>query len=142
MDTPFVSIKDIEKKWFIVDAENKVLGRLATGIAKILIGKHKPEYVHYMDIGDFVVVVNADKVKLTGKKWSDKIYYRHSSYPGGLRQRTALEVHKKHPERLILEAVKGMLPNNKMRAPRLKKLKVYSGVEHPHSAQKPEKLEI
>jgi large subunit ribosomal protein L13 len=141
LDTPTVSSKDIKRDWYIVDAEDKVLGRLATKIAQVLTGKHKPTFVNYIDVGDFVVVVNAEKVKLTGRKWTDKIYYRHSSYPGGLRKQTASEVHKKYPERIIQEAVKGMLPNNKLRTPRLKKLKIYIGTEHPHTAQKPEKLD-
>lgn len=142
MTTPVVCEKDVEKKWYIVDAENKVLGRLATKLASILTGKHKPTFVNYLDVGDFVVVLNADKVKLTGNKWLQKTYYRHSGYPGGLRTQSAQEVLKKYPERLILTAVKGMLPNNKLRSLRLKKLKVYAGTVHPHSAQKPEKLEI
>jgi large subunit ribosomal protein L13 len=137
-----VSAKDIKKNWYLIDAEDKVLGRLATEVAQILTGKRKPTFVNYIDVGDFVVVVNAEKVKLTGKKWSDKLYYRHSSYPGGLTTQTASDVRKKYPEKIILHAVKGMLPNNKLRSSRLKKLKVYVGPEHPHSAQKPEKMEV
>lgn len=142
MNTPMVSAKDIKKNWYLIDAEDKVLGRLATEVAQILTGKRKPTFVNYIDVGDFVVVVNAEKVKLTGKKWSDKLYYRHSSYPGGLTTQTASDVRKKYPEKIILHAVKGMLPNNKLRSSRLKKLKVYVGPEHPHSAQKPEKMEV
>jgi large subunit ribosomal protein L13 len=142
LNTPTVSAKDIKKNWYLIDAEEKVLGRLATEVAQILTGKRKPTFVNYIDVGDFVVVINAEKVKLTGKKWSDKIYYHHSNYPGGLRMQTASDVRKKYPERLILHAVKGMLPKNKLRSSRLKKLKVYVGPEHPHSAQKPEKMEV
>lgn len=142
MNTPVMSVKDIEKKWYLIDAEDLVLGRLATNVARLLTGKHKPEYVDYMDMGDFVVIVNADKVKMTGNKWEDKMYYRHSGYPGGLKVRTASEMKKRFPERIIMSAVKGMLPNNKLRSVRLKKIKVYTGAEHPHVAQKPEKIEL
>lgn len=142
MTTPAISGKDVKKNWFLVDAENKVLGRLATQIAHILIGKHKTTFVHYIDTGDYVVVINADKVKLTGKKWHDKQYFSHSGYPGGVRLQNPTQVKQKYPERLILHAVKGMLPNNKLRSRRLKKLKVYTGTGHPHDAQKPETLDI
>lgn len=142
MSTPTVSVKDVKKRWYLVDAKDKVLGRLASRIAQILIGKHKPTYVHYLDVGDFIVVVNAEKVQLTGRKMDNKIYYRHSSYPGGLKQQTAKDVLKKYPERLIQRAVKGMIPKNKMQNLRMKKLKIYVGENHPHSAQKPEKIEF
>lgn len=142
MTTPSISEKDVKKNWFVVDAENKVLGRLATKIAHVLTGKHKTTFVHYIDTGDYVVVINADKVRLTGKKWQNKQYFNHSGYPGGVRLQNPTQVKQKYPERLILHAVKGMLPNNKLRALRLKKLKVYTGTTHPHSAQKPETLDI
>lgn len=142
MSTPTVSAKDVKKNWYLVDAKDKVLGRLASRIAHILIGKHKPSYVNYMDVGDFVIVVNADKVRLTGKKVTKKVYYRHSGYPGGLRKQTPKDVLSKYPEKMILRAVRGMLPKNKLQALRLKKLKVYVGENHPHSAQKPEKIDI
>ncbi len=142
MSTPTVSIKDVKKNWYLIDAKDKVLGRLASKIAHILIGKHKPTYVQYLDVGDFVVVVNAEKVQLTGNKMEKKIYYRHSSYPGGLKKQTPRDVLKKYPERLIIKAVRGMLPKNKMQSPRLRKLKVYTGENHPHMAQKPEKIDI
>jgi large subunit ribosomal protein L13 len=142
LSTPTVSIKDVKKRWYLVDAKDKVLGRLASRIAQILIGKHKPTYVHYLDVGDFIVVVNAEKVQLTGRKMDNKIYYRHSSYPGGLKKQTPRDVLKKYPERLIKHAVKGMIPKNKMQNLRMKKLKIYVGENHPHSAQKPEKIEF
>ena len=142
MSTPFIREKEINKKWYIIDATNVVLGRLATKVARILSGKNKPEYVDYIDVGDFVIITNIEKVKLTGNKWADKMYYRHSGYPGGLKQINASDLHKKYPERLITHAVKGMLPNNKLRTPRLKKMKLFVGSEHNHSAQKPEVIEL
>jgi len=134
--------KEVEGRWWLVDAKGKVLGRLASQIAKILMGKHKPEYTPHVDTGDYVVVINADKVVLTGKKWKEKIYYWHTGWPGGLRQMTAEEMLKKHPERLIYLAVKRMLPKNKLGRKMLKKLKVYAGDSHPHQAQKPQPLEL
>lgn len=134
--------REVEDRWWLVDAKGKVLGRLASQIAKILMGKHKPEYTPHVDTGDHVVVINADKVVLTGKKWKDKIYYWHTGWPGGLRQMTAEEVLKKHPERLVYLAVKRMLPKNKLGRKLLKKLKVYAGDSHPHQAQKPQPLEL
>ena len=133
---------EIKKEWYEVDAKDKILGRLASEIARILMGKHKPIFSPHIDVGDFVIVTNAEKVKLTGKKWKEKRYYRHSGYIGGLKSRTAEEMRKSFPERIIEYAVKGMLPNNKLRARRMRKLKVYRGPEHPHSAQKPKKLEL
>ena len=134
--------KDIEKKWFLVDAEGKTLGRLASQIAKILMGKHKPIYTPFVDTGDFVVVVNADKIHVTGKKMNSKIYYRHSGYLGGLKQRTLKEMLDKRPEEVIRLAVKRMLPKNRLGRKMLKKLKIYASSEHPHAAQKPEKIEL
>ncbi len=133
---------DIEPKWFIVDAENKVLGRLSTEIARIISGKNKPTYTPFLDTGDHVIVINAEKVVLTGKKETDKIYRTHSLYPGGLKSREARFVRAEKPEAMIEEAVWGMLPKNKIGRKMLKKLKVYRGSEHPHQAQKPEKLEL
>lgn len=132
----------IEKKWYVVDAEGKRLGRLASRIAHILLGKHKPSFIKHIDVGDFVVVTNAEKVVLTGNKEQDKKYYTHSQYPGGLKVTNAEKMRKTHPERLISLAVEGMLPQNKLRDRRLKKLKIYTGNIHPHQAQSPETLTI
>ena len=134
--------KKTEKKWFVVDAEGKTLGRLATRVAHILLGKHKPSFIAHQDVGDFVIVTNAEKVVLTGNKEEDKKYYRHSQYPSGLKVTSAREMRKKHPDRIISEAVKGMLPQNKLRDYRLTKLKVYAGSQHPHQAQNPEPLNL
>ncbi|MFO7607235.1 MAG: 50S ribosomal protein L13 [Desulfurivibrionaceae bacterium] len=142
MKTYLAPLKEIDKKWFVVDASDKVLGRLATEIASRLRGKHKPTYSTFMDNGDFVVVVNAEKIALTGKKWDDKMYYRHSGYMGGLTETTAKEMLVKKPTDIIFKAVKGMLPKNSLGRAQLKKLKVYAGAEHPHEAQQPEKLEL
>lgn len=142
MKTYLTPVKDIERKWYVVDAQDKVLGRLATEIATRLRGKHKPTYSTFMDVGDFVVVVNADKVRLTGKKWDDKVYYRHTGYMGGIKQQTAKELLEKKPEDLVFKAVRGMLPKNSLGRKQLKKLKVYAGGEHPHTAQQPEALEL
>ena len=133
---------EVDKKWYVVDAGEKVLGRLATEIAVILRGKNKPIFTPHMDAGDYVVVVNADKVMLTGNKLEKKIYYRHSGYPGGLKEITAGDMLEKKPERLIRLAVKGMLPKNSLGRRQLTKLKVYAGPNHHHQAQQPEKLEI
>ena len=142
MKTYHTPVEEIERKWFVVDAENKVLGRLASEIAFRLRGKHKPNFSPHMDVGDFIVVVNADKVKLTGNKLDDKVYYRHSGFMGGIKQRTAKEVLEKNPTDLLKMAVKGMLSKNSLGRKQLKKLKIYSGNEHPHAAQQPEMLEI
>jgi large subunit ribosomal protein L13 len=133
---------EVDKKWYLVDAGEKVLGRLATEIAVILRGKNKPIFTPHMDAGDYVVVVNADKVILTGNKLEKKIYYRHSGYPGGLKEITAADMLEKKPERLLMLAVKGMLPKNSLGRRQLTKLKIYAGPNHHHQAQKPEKLEI
>lgn len=132
---------EVERSWYIIDAENKVLGRIATKIAAILRGKHKPVFTPHMDTGDFVVVINAKKVHLTGRKLANKIYYRHTGYPGGLKSMTAEEMLKKKPENIIKLAVQGMLPKNKLGRKQLTKLKVYSGSNHPHKAQTPKVLE-
>jgi len=130
------------KKWWLVDAEDVVLGRLATRIADILRGKDKPLYTPFFDTGDFVVVVNADKVKLTGNKETQKMYYRHSGYMGGIKETSYLRMKATHPERIIMQAVRGMLPKNKLNRKILKKLKVYAGPVHEHKAQKPETLNL
>ncbi len=140
MKTYLPSEDQLEKMWHVVDAEGQVLGRLASRLAPVLMGKEKPLYTDFLDVGDFVIVINADKIKLTGRKWEQKIYYSHSGYPGGLKEIAAIDLLKKHPERLIRFAVKGMLPKNKLGKRRLKKLKVYAGREHPHQAQKPQPL--
>ena len=134
--------EEVKRKWFVVDAKDKVLGRLASKIALILRGKHKSIYTPHVDTGDYVIVVNAEKVVLTGKKLENKKYYSHSGYPGGLKVKTAKELLEKYPERLIIHAVKGMLPKNILGRKMLKKLKVYRGENHPHKAQKPEPLEL
>ena len=133
---------EIERRWYIVDAEGKNLGRLATRIADMLRGKTKPQYTPHVDTGDFVVVVNAEKIQVTGKKLDDKIYYRHSGYPGGLKQRTLREQLERRPTEVLRMAVKGMLPKNRLAARQLTKLKIYAGPEHPHEAQAPQQLEM
>lgn len=140
MKTYLTPVKEIDRKWYVVNADGMVLGRLASEIAMRLRGKHKPTYSTFIDNGDFVVVVNADKIRLTGKKLDEKIYYHHTSYMGGLKQITAGELLAKRPEDLILKAVQGMLPKNTLGRAQLKKLKVYAGAEHPHEAQMPEAL--
>lgn len=142
MKTILTPPKEIEKKWYVVDASSKVLGRLASEIATRLRGKHKPNYSTFMDVGDFVVVVNAEKVRLTGKKMDDKVYYHHTGYIGGIKSMTAKEMLEKKPEEVLRKAVKGMLPKNTLGRAQLKKLKIYSGSEHPHEAQQPETLDI
>ncbi len=134
--------EDIEKKWHIIDANGKALGRLASEVAKILRGKDKPIYTPHVDTGDNVVVINAGKILLTGKKEQDKTYYRHTNYPGGLKTVTAGRLLKKRPESLIEEAVRGMLPRTRLGRAMFKKLKVYPSKEHPHAAQKPEAKEL
>ncbi|MFW6323486.1 MAG: 50S ribosomal protein L13 [Desulfovibrionales bacterium] len=134
--------QDIQREWFVVDAQDKILGRLATEVASRLRGKHKPEYAPHMDNGDFIVIVNAEKIRVTGAKMIDKKYYRHTGYPGGIKETTLKELLDKKPEQVITNAVKGMLPKNRLGRALLKKLKVYSGGEHPHEAQKPMPLEI
>ena len=133
---------EVARDWYVVDAEGKTLGRLATQIANVLRGKNKPAYTPHVDTGDFVVVVNAEKIAVTGAKLDQKIYYRHTGYPGGIKQRTLREQLERRPTEVIRKAVKGMLPKNKLAAAQLTKLKVYAGPEHPHAAQAPKTLEV
>ena len=134
--------EDVKRDWFLVDAEGKTLGRLASEIARILMGKHKPTYTPHVDGGDFVVVVNAEKVRVTGKKLKKKIYYRHTGYMGHLKETKLKDMLKEKPEEVIRLAVRGMLPKNRLRKHRMKRLKVYAGPSHPHTAQKPKPLEL
>lgn len=133
---------EVERKWYIIDAEGKTLGRLATEAATLIRGKHKPQFTPHVDTGDFVVIINADKVVLTGKKLQNKMYYRHSHYPGGLKVTSAQEMLNKKPERMVELAVHGMLPKNRLGEKMKLKLKVYAGSEHPHQAQQPEVYEL
>jgi len=133
---------EVKRDWYVVDAEGKTLGRLASEIARRLRGKHKPEYTPHVDTGDYIVVVNAEKVRVTGNKQSDKIYYRHTGYIGNMKQRTFSEMIQKRPEQVIELAVKGMLPKNPLGRAMYRKLKVYAGTEHHHEAQQPQPLEI
>ncbi len=142
MPTPMPKESEIERKWFVVNADGQVLGRLATRVATILRGKHKPTFTPHLDAGDHVVVVNAEKVHLTGRKLRDKIYRWHTGYIGGLREVNAEKMLRTHPERVIEWAVQGMLPKNRLGRAMAKKLKVYRGAEHPHQAQRPEPLEL
>ena len=142
MKTYLAPVNEIERKWYVVDAEDKILGRLATVIASRLRGKHKPTFSPFIDNGDFIIVTNADKIQLTGKKWDDKKYYHHTGYMGGIKETTAKELLVKHPTDLVFKAVKGMLPKNKLGRAQLKKLKVYAGSDHPHKAQQPAELVI
>jgi large subunit ribosomal protein L13 len=142
MKTFTPTLQDIDRGWFVVNAENKVLGRLATTIAIRLRGKHKPEFAPHMDNGDFIVVVNAAKVKVTGNKLDQKIYNRHSGYMGGLKQTKLRTMLQTRPEHVLEHAVKGMLPKNRLGRALLKKLKIYPGADHPHTAQKPQTLDI
>ncbi|MBC7240872.1 MAG: 50S ribosomal protein L13 [Anaerolineae bacterium] len=134
--------KDIQREWYVVDAAGKTLGRLATEIAKILRGKHKPYYTPHMDCGDYVIVINADKIRVTGRKLDQKMYYWHSGYPGGLKSVTLRRQLQTHPERVLQAAVRGMLPKNRLGRKMFKKLKVYASPEHPHQAQQPKPLEL
>ena len=140
MATYMAKKEETDRKWHLIDANGKTLGRLASRVAMILRGKHKPTFTPHVDTGDFVIVVNAGKVNLTGKKWKDKLYIHHSGYPGGLKSISAEKMKEKKPERLITMAVQGMLPKNKLGRKLLKKLKVYDGETHPHQAQQPEVL--
>ena len=142
MKTYVATPAERERNWFVVDATGKTLGRLATQLADTLRGKRKPEYTPHVDTGDFVVVVNAEKITVTGKKLDDKIYYRHSGYPGGLRSRTLREELERRPTEVLRKAVKGMLPKNRLARAQLRKLHVYTGPEHPHEAQAPKPLEL
>lgn len=142
MKTYMANNQTVERKWFVVDAEGKRLGRMATEVATLLRGKHKPTFTPHVDCGDYVIVVNAEKIELTGNKWDDKKYYRHSRYPGGLKTTTAKVMNKNFPERMIEFAVKGMLPKGKLGRAMFTKLYVYAGPEHKHAAQQPEVYEL
>ena len=141
MPTPMPKVSETERKWFVVDAEGAVLGRLATRVATVLRGKHKPTFAPHLDVGDHVVVINAEKVHLTGRKLRDKMYRWHSGYIGGLREVSAEKMLRSHPERMIEWAVQGMLPKNRLGRAMAKKLKVYRGADHPHQAQSPTAME-
>lgn len=140
MKTVIPKIDSIERKWYLIDAQDEVLGRLASQVAFLLRGKHKPEFTPHLDLGDHVVVINADKIKVTGRKPSQKIYKRYSGYPGGLRTKPMEKMMQERPGRVFFHAVKGMLPKNRLGRKMIKKLRVYAGSEHPHLAQKPEAL--
>jgi len=142
MKTYVATPADRERNWLVVDAAGKTLGRLATQVADQLRGKRKPEYTPHVDVGDFVIVINAEKIAVTGNKLADKRYYRHSGYPGGLRSRTLGDMLERRPEEVIRRAVRGMMPRNRLARKQLTKLKVYAGPDHPHAAQKPQPLEI
>ena len=141
MKTQFAKKEEINRKWYVVDASDAVLGRLAVTVATYLRGKNKPIFTPNVDTGDFIIVINADKVRLTGNKMTDKTYYHHSGYIGGIKAKTAQEIHVSAPERIIEKAVWGMLPKNRLGRAMIKKLKVYKGQEHPHKAQSPEILQ-
>ena len=140
MKTKVLKTSEVKRNWYVVDATDKVLGRLASRIARVLIGKHRAQYTPHVDSGDFVVVINADKFRVTGKKMTDKLYYSHSMYPGGLKKISLELMLEKHPERVIYHAVSGMLPKNRLRARRLKRLKIYTDAKHPHAAQSPKEI--
>ncbi|MFW6266113.1 MAG: 50S ribosomal protein L13 [Halanaerobiales bacterium] len=142
MSTYMAKPDEIEREWFVVDAKGKTLGRFASQVAKILRGKHKPTYTPHVDSGDFVIVVNAEKVELSGDKWADKEYIRHSQYPGGIRKTPYEDLREIKPELIIEKAVRGMLPHNKLGRKIFKKLKVYAGPDHPHQAQQPKEIEL
>ncbi len=142
MGTYTAKMEDVERSWYIVNAENKVLGKLAAEVASILRGKHKPIFTPHVDAGDFIVVVNAEKVHLTGRKLDKKLYFSHSGYPGGLRVKSAGKMLKEKPEEVIRHAVRGMLPKNRLGRRLITKLKIYTGPDHPHQAQNPKELKI
>lgn len=142
MRTFMAKANEVERKWYVIDAEGKTLGRLASEVASILRGKNKPIFTPNVDTGDHVILINAAKIHLTGKKLTDKIYYRHSMHPGGLKTRTALEMRTNYPERMLELAIKGMLPKNSLGRQMYKKLHVYAGAEHTHQAQQPEVYEL
>lgn len=142
MKTLFAKKTDVSQKWLIIDADGMVVGRMASQVAKILRGKNKPIFTPHVDTGDFVIIVNADKVRLTGNKLDNKTYYRHTGYPGGIRETKAKDVMKNNPERIIFSAVRGMLPKTILGRQQITKLKVYSGPDHPHKAQNPEAVNI
>lgn len=140
--TPSTNPADVDHKWYVVDAENQILGRLATTVAARLRGKHSPLYTPHVDTGDGIIVINAEKIRLTGRKWQQKTYYHHSGYMGGIKSITAEKLMEKRPEDLIRHAVKGMLPKNSLGRRIIKRLKVYTGGEHPHEAQEPVELSL
>jgi len=140
--TYYAKPHEVQREWVLIDATDQVLGRVASKAARILRGKHKPQYTAHVDTGDFVIIVNADKIRVTGTKAASKEYFRHSGYPGGLKSETFTEAMAKHPERVIEHAVKGMLPKNTLGRAMGKKLKVYTGPEHPHAAQKPREIKM
>jgi large subunit ribosomal protein L13 len=142
MKTTFVNKETVDRKWYVIDAQGLVVGRLAVEIAKRLRGKHKACYTPHIDTGDYIIVVNAEKVRFTGNKLDNKLYYRHSGYPGGIKSVTAGKLLKSKPERILEHAVKGMLPKNRLGRRMLKKMKVYTGPEHPHQAQQPEVITL
>ena len=142
MKTYYAKPQEVEREWLVIDAEDQILGKVAVKAAHILRGKHKPQFTPHVDTGDYVIVINADKVRVTGNKATQKRYYRHSGYPGGLKSESFEELIKKHPERVIEHAVKGMLPKNTLGRAQGMKLKVYAGPDHPHAAQKPRKIEL
>ena len=133
---------EVDRRWFVVDAADKKVGRISTEVARLLTGKHKPEYARHIDTGDFVIVINASKVVLTGRKEEQKIYYRHSTHPGGLKAESAARLRRRVPSKIIERAVWGMLPKNRLGRKQIRKLKVYAGPEHPHQAQQPEAVSI
>ena len=142
MKTYSIKADEIHKIWFVADAENKALGRLASKVAQILKGKHKPTYTPHMDMGDFVVVVNAEKIRVSGNKEMQKTYFSHSGYPGGTKEVDLYTMRRRHPERVIQNAVKGMLPHNRLGRQMMRNLKIYSGPDHPHSSQQPKVMEF
>jgi large subunit ribosomal protein L13 len=142
MKTYMARSEDVDKKWYVIDGEGKTVGRLSSKIARILRGKEKPQFTPHADIGDFVIIVNADKLKFTGKKWDNKRYYWHTGHPGGIKSIAAGDLSDKKPEEILKKAVWGMLPKNRMQKKLITRLKIYTGKEHPHAPQKPETLEV
>ena len=142
METTSIRAKEINRDWYLVDAENQTLGRLSSRVAQILRGKHKPYFTPHMDMGDFVVIINAEKVKVTGNKEADKTYFRHSGHPGGITEVNLKKVRQQHPEKIITNAVKGMLPHNRLGRKLLKHLKIYATEVHPHTAQQPQAITL
>ena len=140
MKTIVPRIDSIERKWYLIDGQEEILGRLASQVATLLRGKHKPEYTPHLDLGDHVIVINAEKIRVTGKKRSDKVYTRYTGFPGGLRVRSLDQLMHNKPEKVLFHAVKGMLPKNRLGRQMIKKLRIYTGTDHPHDAQKPEVL--
>ena len=142
MKTISIKKSEIKKEWWVADANGETLGRFSSKISQILRGKHKPQFTPHMDMGDFVIIVNAEKIGVTGNKETDKIYFTHTGYPGGVKEKSLASLRKSSPERILVNAVKGMLPHNKLGRSTLKHLKVYAGPDHPHAAQNPKELEV